>query len=276
MDLLFCIDDKYVDPFKTTIYSIAMNTDISGVNVYVTQKYELQRSAEIASFLEALGLNYKPIILGKNMFEGAPATKRFPETVYYRLLAHTYLPEDLDKILYVDSDILCINDLSSLFEVDVSEHIFAAANHAPILKLNSTIHNLRVGSANLSEGKYFNSGVLLMNLKAMREHVKPEEIYEYLQGFILRLLMPDQDILNSLYGESILEIENELYNVDMRITKTYQILSYGDLDAQWLIDNSVLLHYCGTDKPWKRTANSSWDILYKHYMRQMQKFCNKL
>lgn len=48
---------------------------------------------------------YTPVVVGEEAFEDAPTTDRYPETIYYRLLAHEYLPKELDKILYVDADI---------------------------------------------------------------------------------------------------------------------------------------------------------------------------
>ncbi len=274
MNFLFCIDDKYVDPLKTTLYSLAINSDVAGANVYVVQKDPLLRTDELRTFCEALDLNYIPTVIGKNLFTGAPSTKRFPETVYYRLLAHKYLPEDMDRVLYIDADILCINDICELYNTDIGEHAFAAANHARILAVNNFINNFRVGS-NI-KSKYYNTGVILMNLKRMREVVFEDDIYEYLQGSVIKLIMPDQDMLNSLYSEYVFEIENEKYNVDMRIAKSYELLSYGLIDPKWMIENSILLHYCGTDKPWKESANGHWDILYKHYMRRMKRFTETL
>ena len=274
MNLLFCIDDKYVDPFLTTLYSISVNSKLKDSDIYLVQKYELERARDIRKLCEYLELNYKPIILGDNIFSHAPATKRYPETVYYRLLAHKYLPSDLEKILYVDSDILCINDLSTLYELDLGDKVFAAANHAKMLSLNNRINSFRVGSESTS--RYYNSGVLLMNLPAMREVINDQDIYDYLENSILKLLMPDQDILNGLYSQYVIEIPNEIYNVDMRITKSYELLSYGSLDANWILNNSVLLHYCGTDKPWKENANSKWDLIYKHYMRRVEVLLDEL
>lgn len=56
---------------------------------------------------------------GEEVFEDAPTTNRYPETIYYRLLAHEYLPKELDKILYVDADILCLNDVVPLYKLNL-------------------------------------------------------------------------------------------------------------------------------------------------------------
>ena len=61
-----------------------------------------------------------------------PVSDRYPESIYYRLLAQNYLPKDLDKVLYLDADILCINDLQPLYELPLEDHLYAAANHSKI------------------------------------------------------------------------------------------------------------------------------------------------
>ncbi len=84
---------------------------------------------EIEEFCEALGIIYEPVVIGEKAFEDAPSTDRYPETIYYRLLAHEYLPKDLDRILYLDADILCLNDICPLYEMELGASLYAAASH---------------------------------------------------------------------------------------------------------------------------------------------------
>ena len=99
INLLFSIDDHYIEPFKTTLYSVYQNTPSALLHVFVLQKQLLKKHAEIESFCEALGIVYDPVVIGERAFEDAPIADRYPETIYYRLLAYEYLPKDLDKIL---------------------------------------------------------------------------------------------------------------------------------------------------------------------------------
>ena len=70
---------------------------------------------------------------------------------------------------------------------------------------------------------YFNSGVLVMNLAAMRSAVQPERIYTYAREHADLLILPDQDILNGLYGAQILEVDDSLWNYDARKYERYWI-----------------------------------------------------
>ena len=129
MNLLFAIDDGYVQQFMVTLYSIHQNSSNKQFSVYVLQNTELAQNEAIETFCHKLGLDYHPVVIGEKSFEDAPTTNRYPETIYYRLLAHEYLPQDLDKILYVDADILCLNDMVALYEMDLEDKLYAAASH---------------------------------------------------------------------------------------------------------------------------------------------------
>lgn len=120
MNLLFSIDDHYTTQLATVLLSIKVNTNADNFDVYVIQKEPLQQGPKLAAFCKRLGMTYHPVMVKNEMFKDAPVTDRYPTTIYYRLLAHDLLPADLHKILYLDADVLCINDLTSLYESDRS------------------------------------------------------------------------------------------------------------------------------------------------------------
>ena len=155
MNLLFAVNDGFVDQMLTAVYSILENTQ-DQLDFYVLQKKKLQKTKEIEKFED---------------FSDFPVTDRYPETIYYRLLAHKYLPNDIKRILYLDADVLCINDLSRLYELDFEGNLYAAASHSGLTNVKNVINNVRLGAE--SGESYFNSGVLLMNLEGIRRVVDP-------------------------------------------------------------------------------------------------------
>lgn len=73
INLLFSIDDRYVEQFKTTLYSVYLNSPSALLHVFVLQKKLLKRNVEIEEFCEALGIIYEPVVIGEKAFEDAPA-----------------------------------------------------------------------------------------------------------------------------------------------------------------------------------------------------------
>ena len=63
MNLLFSIDDTYVDQWKVTLFSIVHNSNVQAFSVYVLQKEALARNDEIFDFCKRLGVTYYPVII---------------------------------------------------------------------------------------------------------------------------------------------------------------------------------------------------------------------
>ena len=144
INLLFSIDDHYMVSFQTTVYSVYQNTPSALLHVFVLQKQLLKKHAEIESFCEALGIVYEPVVIGERAFEDAPSADRYPETIYYRLLAHEYLPKDLDKILYLNTDILCLNDIFPLYKMELGAALYAAASRGLDTNMTDLGNKLRL------------------------------------------------------------------------------------------------------------------------------------
>lgn len=196
MNLLFSIDAHYTTQLETVLLSIKLNTRPSTIHVYVIQKQPLIRTAELNSFCQRLGMVYHPILAENEMFEEATVTDhRYPTTIYYRLLAHKLLRPSLHKILYLDADVLCINDLTALYNTDLTGYLYASAIHPGLTNTTNVINKVRL--QNFDADGYYNSGVLLMNLDAIRQRVQPTDIFNYIRQHVL--LLPDQDVLNALY-----------------------------------------------------------------------------
>lgn len=267
INLLFAIDDRMTAQLLTTLYSIVVNTPQKQFTVYVIQKEVLSATPQIEAFCAQMGLRYRPLVVGATFVATAPVTERYPETIYYRLLAQRYLPESVTRILYLDVDILVLNDLTPLYECDLGTDLYAAASHNALSR--NSFNQLRLG--NYEAESYFNSGVLLYNLPAVRAQVKVVAIADYIQTKKMALFLPDQDILNGLYGHQIQKIPDELYNFDARRSRFYYALSSGQWDLDWVITNTVILHFCGRDKPWKKDYHNRYAGLYKHYALRAQR-----
>ena len=176
MNLLFSIDDRFWRQMLTVINSIRLNSQPRQLDVYVIQSQELVRTPEIRKTCELWGMNYHPIIIRDEEFDRAPVTDRYPKTIYYRLLAHQYLPKQLHRILYLDADVLCINDIEPLYNTNLDGYLYASAIHTGLTGTTDVINKIRL--QNFDADGYYNSGVLLMNLDLIRQRVYAKDVYE--------------------------------------------------------------------------------------------------
>ena len=69
INLLFSIDDRYVEQSKPTLYSVYLNSPSALLHVFVLQKKLLKRNVEIEEFCEALGIIYEPVVIGEKAFD---------------------------------------------------------------------------------------------------------------------------------------------------------------------------------------------------------------
>ena len=104
-----------------------------------------------------------------------------------------------------------------------------------------------------------------MNLELQRKQVDEREIFNFVDKNRSKLIMPDQDILNALFSKAIKSLDEKLYNYDVRYFRYYRIVSGGFWDMDRVIKNTVILHFCGKKKPWKKEYNGRFHALYKHY-----------
>ena len=264
MNLLFSIDDRFYRQLITVLYSLTLNSPENKINVYVITTPEFSHAGELKRACHQLKMVFHQVIIPTDAFADAPVTDRYPKTIYYRLLAHQYLPADLHRILYLDADLLCINDLTHFYQMDLTGYMYASAIHTNLTNTTDVINKLRL--QNFDADGYYNSGVLLMNLDEIRQKIKPTDIFDYIQEHIL--LLPDQDVLNALYGKYIRTVPDQLYNFDTRNLRVYEAISTGQLNLNWVMEHTVFLHFCGRQKPWLATTNrGKFTALYKNYFK---------
>ncbi len=261
IELLVTFDQRYIPPFRTMLRSLLCNDPEADVRVWLLPsripKPELDALAE---YCTALGVELEPIQVDLAIFKDAPVMKRYPQEMYYRLLASRFLPESVERVLYLDSDILVLNPVRPLWELDLQGHVFAAASHSGVINMMNQVNRIRLNV----DHDYYNSGVMLMDLVAARELVVPEEIFTAVREHGTELILPDQDVFNFLYGKQTLPLPDEVWNYDFRYYSAYLLRSEGRCNLDWVIENTVFLHFCGKRKPWQATAGR-FAALYKHY-----------
>jgi lipopolysaccharide biosynthesis glycosyltransferase len=262
MNILVTLNRNYIEPLKVMLWSLFFNNPGQDFHVYlVHSSIPSEELRKLRNYIEAVGEKLTIITVPDDWFANAPVVKHYSKEMYYRLLAHTLLPKSLDKILYLDPDILVINPIDELYNTDIAEHLFAAAYHEGIAV--KEINMVRLGAYEMEE--YFNTGVLLMNLTLQRQKINERDVYAYIKKCRNRLILPDQDVLNALYGKHTRKIDELQYNYDTRHYRYHKALSNGEIDIDYIMRHTAILHFCGKKKPWHKNYNGKFHALYKHY-----------
>lgn len=262
INLLFTLDNRYVPQLQILLTSLQINNPDEKFKIYVMHKSLSEESIQkIQAQCQMYQYVFYPILVDNALFVHAPASSQYPHEMYYRMLASHLLPQNVKKVIYLDPDILIINPIRPLWETDLNGYLFAAAAHSGKTELVHSVNRVRLKT----QHDYYNSGVLLMNLEKGRKEIIPEQLFSYANEHSAELLLPDQDMLNSLFGAKTLPLDDVIWNYDARDYKGYYICSNGLHDLDWVISNTAILHFCGKSKPWKKGYLYRFGLLYKHY-----------
>jgi Lipopolysaccharide biosynthesis proteins, LPS:glycosyltransferases len=262
--ILVTVDNNYLLPLKVMLKSLFNNNFSLSFVIHLIYnditKENLQDLQDYCAYHQA---NLQTYFITQETFMAAPTSERYSQAMYFRLLACKLLPDTLERILYLDPDILIINSIETLYNMPLKDNLFAAAIHTQLMPFADPVNKIRLGTYE-TEG-YYNSGVMMLNLAKQREVIDEDAVFTYIQEHEKELILPDQDVLNGLYGSQILSIDDSLYNYDTRNFEAYLLWSGGVKTTRWVIQNTVVLHFCGKHKPWIKEAVTRFGILFKHY-----------
>lgn len=180
-----------------------------------------------------------------------------PET-YYRLLAPQLLP-NVDKAIYLDSDLIVCDDIAKLYDVDVTGYPLAATRDADTIGqidgYDTTVGPYLKDELGMSDPHdYFQAGVLLMNLARIRSTVTPEEFLELSTQRMWRWL--DQDVLNKVVNGNYVRVHMRWnYLMDWQHLRRTHIVANAPEDVRTEYDeaakNPAIIHFAGPDnRPW--------------------------
>jgi len=273
INLLVTLNAGYLAPLKVMLYSVHANNP--GERIHLWLLHASLTPAEVASVAQLtanFGWQFSNEPVDADFTAGVPLIKRYPKEMYFRLLSGEILPRAVKRVIYLDPDLLVINPLRPLWELDLAGHMLAASAHRGVTKLVDSVNQLRLGTTT----SYFNSGVLVIDLDQARAKIRLSDITTAIETYESELILPDQDILNFLYGTDILEIPEEIWNYDTRKYLIYQTRKLTQHDIHWVMANTVILHYCGTPKPWDASSDGKFTGLFLNYQQQLQRLLARL
>ena len=112
MNLLFTADRNYLPVLHICLRSILRFPCREGYRIYLMHSDLEPADLEELAALCGDGARLIPVPIDDSMLEGFPTTGRYPRQMYYRILAAQFLPRELDRVLYLDPDIIVINPLA--------------------------------------------------------------------------------------------------------------------------------------------------------------------
>ncbi|BAY92029.1 MULTISPECIES: glycosyltransferase family 8 protein [unclassified Tolypothrix] len=268
MNIVCTIDNNYAQHCAVMLSSLFINNPNQKFYIYIiTNGLKKHISNKIKRFFYTIKQEYSIIEIQTSELEKAPVSHHISLATYFRLFIPEVIPDNIDKILFIDSDIIIRKSIDQLWSLDIQSFSHAAAIASGMDDYPSKI--------NLPEGSlYFNAGLMLINLKAWREmkvfHRGCALIYQ--QPELLQWW--DQDVLNILLNNSWLPVDLTwnsqpyLYDeslINSKYQDKYKKFNY--LEAK--IDPAIV-HFVGggSAKPWHLNCNHPFKHEYFKYLKK--------
>ena len=265
MDILSCVSSNFLIPCGVCFYSVYKNSLSKNIHfhVIIDESVSKAQTDSFSSFFNG-ELHCKVsfyVVNVENIKQYLiEVSDRFKIPVYYRLLLSDIIPSHIDKILYIDSDIIVRHDLTELWNVDIDNVAIAAVENQSD---GSKFYDRLNYPQNLG---YFNSGVLLINVKWWRKNNLTDTFIKYIMRNPERLINPDQDVLNYILKNSKVNLPLR-YNVQEAY---YHIQMDNKLQNGEVIkarNNPYIVHFTGF-KPWEKLCKHPLRHLFFIYKRE--------
>ncbi|MFA5088634.1 MAG: glycosyltransferase [Candidatus Omnitrophota bacterium] len=175
--------------------------------------------------------------------------------IYFRIYLPELLPAQIEKAIYLDSDLLIQGDLGELWDMDMEGKAVSA-----VPNLDWRVSSVR-GLKNYKElglsadSKYFNSGVIVFNLARWRQGNISDKVVQSIEHTKGESLWPDQDALNTILANDWKELDR-LWNYEA-------LMNPYDEEA---ISQCHILHFTGPCKPWHDQYSHPTKELFFHYL----------
>ncbi|MFC1785300.1 glycosyltransferase family 8 protein [Candidatus Neomarinimicrobiota bacterium] len=271
LNIVFTIDENFIPYFTVACTSLLENNKNIINRIFVindiTDKEKLNKSVKF--FKNKYNISIEELNLDSTILDKFKISHHITKATYFRLLLAEILPKEIDTILYLDSDIIVIDDLSELIElnfrkdansninysikdvenisIDGHEYYIYAVDHK--FGINDT---KRLRDLDFKGNNYFNSGIMYINLKKWRETRITKTLMRNALKYSDVVLWWDQDILNITFDLNWGEID----------------FTYNAFGLTEIVDkNFKIIHFTSNSKPWQFKNNHPYKHLYWKYLK---------
>lgn len=197
-----------------------------------------------------------------------PVREYFTEAMWYRLLLPELLP-DVARVLYLDVDTLALDDLAPLWATDLGGAYVGAVTN--VFQPDHLFHAAELG---VRVQDYFNSGVLLLDLGALRRDGLAPRLRDTALARAGRRGWPDQDALNLVLGARRFALHprwNAMNSV-LHFDSAVEVFGAGALEEARR--SPAIRHFEGppANKPWARGSRTAHRDAWRAHARATRRF----
>lgn len=242
-------DNTYAKHLGALLYSLLSRADCKSKFIIHVFDGGISKSniQKIKNLVSGFGSTVCFITMGQSIYDNYPVSNHISPSTYYRISIQYLLSHSYSKAIYLDCDMIVKEDISKLWEIDVSNQILFAVEDS------GCENNDRLFMPN--DALYFNAGVLLINLDNWRKADISGRAHKFIQDYPDRLFLHDQDALNAVFCGSWQQLHPR-WNQQTKMFRLHQEeTAFSELELPEALHSPAIIHFTEASKPW-------------HYMNQ--------
>ncbi len=262
MNISLCTDENFVVPALICLTSVFENNKGEDVKAYIiTDGISEQAWMKFTQLADYYKREIEVLVIDKGYFYGLTVSERFPISMYYRFLLPKMLTNE-NKVLYLDCDIIVRHSLKALYDTPLQDSALAAV-------VGESCDDIVFENELQIVSKYFNSGVLLINLDYWRKNDIARKLIEWVADNPEKCSLPDQNALNKVLDGKVVYVDYT-YNYQewwfhkslvhyMHYSKWKEIREKGK--------DPVVVHFCEAEKPWFVECKNPFQKEFLYYAK---------
>lgn len=269
INIVFASDNNYAQHTAVAMASVLVNTKVpQKIQFYlIDDEIQQENKEKIIKTVQNLGGNIEFIKIKNSKLEDCYVSGELNRASYFRLDIANILDESIEKIIYLDCDLLVYDDIEKMWQLDMGGKPVAATCDLGIMA-SARVRKQKNKFIGLPfDTPYFNAGVLIMDLKKWRDGNYAEAII----ALATQNKYPnhDQDALNKFFMNNWQEIPLRwdvippVFNLFLKIV-TKPDLRKKAIEAKL---NPAIFHYAGGYKPWEYEIHEGFNDKYYEYLK---------
>lgn len=268
INIVLATDKNYAQHAAVTITSILCNTtQQSNILFYIIDdNIDDDNKTKLQDTVKQFNSNIIFVKIPENSLNQVFVSGGITRAAYFRLAIPNILPKTVNKVIYLDCDLIVLDDIVNLWNLDMCQKPVAATEDFGILSSTSKCREKEINLNWKKEYSYFNSGVLLIDVMLWRKNNYASQLIELVQTHKFR--HHDQDALNYLFMNNWTSLPlcwnviPPVFNMNLSIIKN-KIMRQNALKA---LNNISIIHYAGGYKPWEYKIYKGFNEGYYEYL----------
>lgn len=264
--IVFVADNNYILQFLVTLQSLLDNNNENFTIFLITCELSEENKQHLTKWENNNFTKINLLQIDSSELDWLKCMERtWSRFMFLKLYIPYLVPKDIKKIIYLDVDMLIVDNITNLFNININNYALAAVEDTP----DCIKHKKR---CNIPEkSPYINSGVMILNLEMWRQAAENDLFWSFIKENSKKFAINDQDVINYVF-------QNKIKTIPLRFNVTNHcfgfkpnVLPYHKKQLKEVYQHPAIIHFTNWNKPW---IKGNYHLYKKKWQETEKKICN--